>query len=229
MPRYLLFPVALTLAALAVAATAEADAVPCPADGISVDAATPDLQDRLCEIAEDAVSSLASCHLQQQRAIHVEVVEEVAHPIATCLAAFDCDHDRVRIVVRESYADLVEPGDPYALFPPDVLVRTLMFHEITHALIEQNAAGREVPAVDHEYIAAAMELEHMDPAWRQTLLDHARLDAPAEGRINIWIYRLEPRRFAANAWLHFRLPENGCGLVARLVAGETSFQTTEDR
>jgi hypothetical protein len=135
------------------------------------------------------------------------VVEEVAHPVATCLAAFDCAHDRVRIVVRDSYADLVEPGDPYALIPPDVLVRTLMFHEITHALIEQNAAGREVPAVDHEYIAAAMELEHMDPAWRQTLLDHARLDAPAEGRINIWIYRLEPRRFAANAWLHFRLPQ----------------------
>lgn len=229
MPRYLLFPVALTLAALAVAAPAEADAVPCPADGMSVDAATPDLRDRLCEIAEDAVSSLASCHLPQQRPITVEVVEEVAHPVATCLAAFDCAHDRVRIVVRDSYADLVEPGDPYALIPPDVLVRTLMFHEIAHALVEQNAAGREVPAVDHEFIAAAMELEHMDPVWRQTLLDHARLDRPSEGRIDIWIYRLEPRRFAVNAWLHFRLPENGCLLVARLVTGGTSFQPAEDR
>ena len=74
---------------------------------------------------------------------------------ATCLAAYDCDYDRIRIVVRNDYAGLVEPEDPYARFPADVMVETLLIHEITHALIDQNAEAKQVPLVDHEYIAAA--------------------------------------------------------------------------
>jgi hypothetical protein len=174
-------------------------------------------------MAQGAVSSISACRLPQQRPIRIEVVDEIDHPFATCLAAFDCDYDRIRIVVRQSYEHLVEPDDPYASFPPEVLVRTLLFHEISHALIEQNSRSRDVPLVDHEYIAAAMELANMEPTWREAILRFAALEAPAEGRINIWTYRLNPRRFAANAWLHFALPENGCDLVGRLVGGAATF------
>jgi hypothetical protein len=225
MPRKLPQFLALVVGALPIAAHGGRDPVECPSDGITVQAVTPEQAALICEFAQEAVSQISSCHLPQQRPISVEVVDEIAHPFATCLAAFDCDYDRIRIVVRDSYARLVEPDDPYADFPPEELVRTLLFHEIAHALIEQNSADRQVPLVDHEYIAAAMELEHMDPTWRETILHYANLETPVDGRVNIWIYRLEPRRFAANAWLHFRLPQNGCEFVGRLVTGDASFDS----
>jgi hypothetical protein len=225
MPKKLIQILALVFGVLPIAAFGEHDEGECPYVGISVKAATPDQAERICEFAQEAVSLISSCHLPQQRPIRIEVVDEIAHPFAICLAGFDCDYDRIRIVVRDSYTALVEPEDPYADFPPEALVRTLLFHEITHALIEQNSADREVPLVDHEYIAAAMELEHMDPALRETILHYANLETPADGRVNIWIYRLDPRRFAANAWLHFRLPRNGCDLVERLVTGDASFDS----
>jgi hypothetical protein len=151
------------------------------------------------------------------------MVDDIAHPFAVCLAAYDCDFDRVRVVGRQDYSDLVGPGDPYAEFPSAVLVRTLLSHELTHALIQHTAMGAEVPLIDHEYTAAAMELELMEPQWRDLILDYSGLDGPSESRIDIWIYRLEPRRFAANAWLHFSAPGNGCDLVLRLVRGDFSF------
>lgn len=167
---------------------------------------------------------MTACTLGQTRPIRIDVVDEVPHPFATCLAAFDCDYDRVRIVIREDYAGLVEPEDPYAQLPLEVLVRALLTHELGHALIFQTAEGREVALTDHEYIAAAMELEQMPAEWRAMILDAAGFTAPAEGRINIWIYRMSPRRFAANAWLHFSQPGNGCALVSDLVAGRRSLE-----
>lgn len=228
MPKQLAFIFATVLGAIPLAADAQDGFVECSGDGISVWAETPELQSLLCGLADEAVSSITSCQLPQIHPVRIEVVGEIVHPFATCLAAFDCDHDRIRIVVRDDYTELVEPDDPYADFPPDVLLRTLLFHEITHALIEQNSLGREVPPVDHEYISASIELAHMEPSWRQTILDYANLDVPAEGRINIWTYRMDPRRFAANAWLHFQLPQNGCDLVGQILARETTFDSQGD-
>lgn len=225
MPKRLPLFLALVIGTLPLAAHGVDGLFECPNDGISVQAGTRDHAELLCQLAQEAVYHTSWCNLPQKRPISIEVVDEIVHPFATCLAAFDCDYDRIRIVMRDSYVQLVDPEDPYASLPPEVLVRTLVFHEITHALIEQNSPDREVPLVDHEYIAAAMELEHMDPIWREVILDYANLSTPADGRVDIWIYRLEPRRFAANAWLHFRLPQNGCELVGRLVTGDATFDS----
>lgn len=195
----------------------------CEGSDIIVEAPDPGLGQSLCAMAQEAIDTFSSCNLPQLRPVVIDVVDEIVHPHASCLAAYDCALDRIRIVVRDSYEGLVEPDDPYASFPPAILLRTLLIHEMSHALIEQNTPGRDVALVDHEYVAAAMELESMPPEWRERVLDYSLIGAPSLSRIDIWIYRLEPRRFAANAWLHFRLPESGCDLIGALVDGSRSF------
>jgi hypothetical protein len=212
------------LAACALVAPLAAQPVACPAGGFDITGADPALAVSLCHAAEEAAAALEACNLPQRSPLTIEVVDEIAHPFGTCLAAYDCAYSRIRLVLREDYTDLVDPDDPYAAMPRDVLHGTLLTHEITHALVEQNTPGREVPLIDHEYIAAAMELDHLPPEWRGAILDYAGLDAPATGRINIWIYRIAPRRFAANAWLHFAAPGHGCDLIGELLAGTVTFE-----
>ena len=48
-------------------------------------------------------------------------------------------------------------------------------------------------------------------------------DAPARSRVNSNILYFSPDHFAANAWEHFRTREDPCGYVARVVAGEITF------
>jgi len=167
---------------------------------------------------------LQGCGLKQSRALTLEIVDEASHPLASCLAYFDCDYDLVRITDPSTWSLLLEDDYSYASLPTEVTLRAVLTHEITHALVTQTAGDRRVPMVDHEYIAASMELEFMEEGWRDVLLAVTPLELPPkEGLINIWIYGFAPRKFGVNAWQHFSLPENGCSLVQRIVNGDASF------
>ncbi len=189
-----------------------------------VDAEEADLASVVCEVLPQLRDQLEACGLHQARRVTVEIVERIDHPLGSCLAYFDCDYDLIRITEPKKYRDLTADDAVYSRFPEEVTLRSLLAHELTHALVTQTAAARQIDMVDQEYIAGAMELELMEPKWREVYLEAAATDAPpSPSLIDIWIYGFTPRSFAANAWRHFRRPENGCNLVQKIVAGEESF------
>lgn len=181
------------------------------------------LEARICDAAAAIAPRLEACGLPFDAPLGIEVVPGTSHPLGECLAAYDCAGDRVRITDPATWPGLLGPGEAYASLPPDVLLTALLTHETAHAL-----AARAVPdlaSVDQEYIAAAIELDVMDPSWRKVLTDAAPVALPPkESLISQGIYVLAPRKFATNAWQHFSLPENGCALVRDILAGETSFE-----
>lgn len=199
--------------------------LPCSDPMFFVDAPDKSMAQDLCTLAADIRGHLEGCGLKQDRELTIEMVDELRHPLSSCLAYFDCEFDLVRVLDPAAYDKLLGDDEPYAGLPPEITLRALLAHEITHALVTQTADDRKVPLVDHEYIAAAMELELMDEAWREVLLAKAPVDLPPkESLISIWVYGFAPRKFGVNAWQHFRLPENGCSLVQRIVDGDASFQ-----
>lgn len=212
----------LVLAAV-LAGPLRAEPLPCPDPRFEVDADDPDLAMQLCDLAAEAADRLSACGLTPTRPLLIEVVESIAHPVADCLAAYDCDFDRIRISHPDGFDGLLPAGSPYSELPTDVLLGALLTHELSHAFLHQTAMQREITPVDHEYVAAAMELDSLQEEWRQVLLDHSLLEEARPGLIDIWIYRLEPRRFSANAWLHFQAPGNGCALIGRIAEGRHSF------
>ena len=217
-------PVLTVLSCLFMPASALADPIPCVDQSFYVEADDPEMTQALCEVATDIRRELATCGLAQSRPLTIEMVDEVSHPMGDCLAYFDCDYDLVRITDPDSYIDLLGDDASYSALPAMVVVRALLTHEITHALVTQTAADRTVPMVDQEYVAAAMELEFMDEKWRNALINANPVSLPPkEGLIDIWIYGFQPRKFAVNAWQHFDLPENGCSLVQKIVGGQKSF------
>lgn len=199
--------------------------LPCADPMFAVHGNGDEMTQELCTMATEIRSQLEGCGLKQYRALTVEIVNEISHPLSNCLAYFDCEYDLVRIADPSTWEEyFLERDEAYASLPAEVTLRALMTHEITHALVTQAAGDRQVPLVDQEYIAAAMELELMEKKWRDVLLKVSPVNLPPkEGLIDIWIYGFAPRKFGVNAWQHFSLPENGCGLVHRLIEGEASF------
>lgn len=204
-------------------AVAGADPAPCPDTRFLVEAATTGLQDQLCRDASHLSATLAACGLVQSRPLLIQIVQDIEHPVAECLAAYDCDFGRIRILDPAHFATAIPETSPYAALPPDVLIRSLLAHELSHALLDQGALNHEIALVDHEYVAAAMELDQMPDEWREVMLAESMLSEARDGLVNIWIYRLEPRRFAANAWLHFQSPGHGCTLVRDIAEGRQSL------
>ena len=172
----------------------------------------------------EIVDQLASCGLKQSRALTIEIVDSISHPLGDCIAYFDCEYDVIRITDSASWDALLADDEAYAILPTDITLRAFLTHEITHAFVTMSAPDRNIPMVDQEYIAASMELEFMGRNWRDALLAAVDLKVPpSEGLIDILIYGFAPRDFGVNAWRHFRLPENGCSLVQRIVVGGFSF------
>lgn len=197
---------------------------PCPDPMLTVDANDDSLALKICGMATEVRDTLNICGLKQSRALTIEISAEMSHPLGSCLAYFDCEYDLIRVSDPLNWDSLLEEDQAYANLPAEVTLRALLTHEITHALVTQTAGDRQVPMVDQEYIAASMELELMEETSREILLALAPVKLPPkEGLIDIWIYGFSPRKFAANAWQHFSLPENGCSLVQQILDGDVSF------
>ncbi|WP_413720454.1 DUF6639 family protein [Silicimonas sp. MF1-12-2] len=190
----------------------------------AVDANDDTMTLQLCEMATEIRDKLEVCGLKQSRVLTIEIADGASHPLANCLAYFYCEFDLVRVTNPSTWDALLEEDQAYAGLPANVTLKALLTHEITHALVAQTAGDREVALVDQEYIAASMELEFMEEAWRDVLLGASTVTLPPKvGLIDIWIYAFSPRKFAVNAWQHFNLPENGCAPVQQIVVGDVSF------
>lgn len=80
-----------------------------------------------------------------------------------------------------------------------------------------------VPRIDHEFIANALERAALAPEHRKTLLDAAGIEPPISAEmIDVFIYGLAPRRFAAAAYLHFK--ESGCETITQILHGTATFR-----
>lgn len=196
----------------------------CADTNFQVEAGTPELKETLCEIVPEIRDDLGTCGLKQHRPLTVEVVDDVSHPMGSCIAYFDCEYDLIRLTNPDLFQTVLDDTSPYARLPAEITMKAILTHELAHALATQSAGEHRLDMVDQEYIAAAMELDSMEQEWRQVLLDASLVSLPpSEGLIDIWFYGFAPRKFGVSAWNHFRQPEHGCQLIRRMVAGEVSF------
>ncbi len=172
----------------------------------------------VCDAAMAAGDSLATCGMEMPVPVEIETVASLAAGRDACLASYDCDLGRIRILAPELLADHLPPGDAYAALPQETAFRSLLAHELVHALIARRSGGEALHRVDEEYVADALELAALGPVDRGAFLEAAG----EGGQITLYWSRFAPRRFAAAAWRHFEA--RGCGVVQEILDGRFSFQ-----
>jgi hypothetical protein len=101
------------------------------------------------------------------------------------------------------------------------LFRSVIAHEIAHAVSDRYFATELPSQRAQEYIAAVVTLATMDTFHLQRLLDDKPLPGfSEESEISLLFYLLSPGGFMVKAYRHFLLPENGAGFLAAVLAGE---------
>jgi hypothetical protein len=213
-----------TVLAAALALPAAGEPRMCADANLSVAAAAPEAAELACRLAVDAKAVIEACGLIQTRPIRIELVAALDHGSGACLGASDCEARVIRVVAPDHLAGTVALEPPYSLFPAEVLFRALIAHELAHALLSQAGEGVDLAFVDHEYVAAVMELETMAPEWREVYFAAAPVGLPPKpGLISPMIYGFAPRKFTVNAWHFFRAEPDGCARVREIAAGTFSF------
>ncbi len=196
----------------------------CPDRDIAVTSTSPESAVLACNYAMQAKTRIVACGLDQNRPIQIFIEDRIAHDFADCLATYDCSDDVIRVTDPVSLSDRLEEENPYRVLPVNGLFQALISHEMAHALLEQSSSGTDLAFVDHEYVAAAMELDSLDQEWREALIDAAPVSLPPKAElISAMIYEIDPRKFATNAWRYFNAETDGCERIRRIADGDFSF------
>ena len=84
------------------------------------------------------------------------------------------------------------------------MYESVIVHEVSHAIVEQNLAYRPSSRVVHEYIAYAAQLSTMTPDLRRDILRRYQRPGYADVDEMSWVYyELDPSGFGVKVYRHF--------------------------
>lgn len=190
----------------------------------------------VCRAAAFAEATLAKCQISPKRPYVVRLMPDVRNAYGNCIfGQFRAgERDVAAIVTLDTAAALVasipdgEPMGVYRQLPAAELHHSLIVHEISHAIIHRNLSVAPCHAV-YEYIAAVAQISSLSETSRQIYLAaFAGEDRYATEMFNDLVLAMNPARYAAAAYRHFHLPENGCAFVHRLLADQNTLPRLPD-
>jgi len=215
---------ATPLFALPVAATHNSAEEGCSGTMVGIAAASAEERRLACSGTIEALRLLARCGIAPRKPFHIEIAKELHHPIGGRISAlYDANQERILVTKYNDILKLVL-GTPYEGLPRPEYYKSLIVHEVVHALMHQNSRHRPRNQAAHEYPAYALQIESLLPALRDRFLRSANATAaPGDFLLNDFILFSDPALFAARAYTHFKASPDGCAHLNALLVGEVSF------
>lgn len=172
-----------------------------------------------CAGAADAASFLSAQGLDTSKPVGLELVD--ALPGHASASAVGCYLDAERRAFVLTYAAFRKRKTWFGLPIDPALYRSLVAHEVAHAIAAASFRVEHPTIQAKEYIAYVTMFSKMIPAQRERVL----AKFPGEGFKGDWqmtttIYLLDPLRFGAQAYRHFLKPEHGSRYLHDILAGD---------
>ena len=196
----------------------------CAEAPVDVTAASPMERHLACDAAGQALRRLERCNISSRTPLRIEILGEVRRPSGgTIFGGFDPVRESVLVTRYENVAPLAA-GTPFGLLPQDEFYKSLIFHEVVHAVMHQN---HKRPPANHaacEYPAYALQIESLPRDLREKFLQAFDVGADKNGfRFSDAILAFDPFFFAARAYEHFAASADGCAQLHALIEGEVAF------
>ena len=192
---------------------------------VDVASASSDERNLACSAAGDAIHLLSRCKIYLRTPLRVEITKEVLHPISkVALGFFDAKRQKIFVAQIANVPSLIR-GTPYGELPPRDFYKSLIVHEVVHAIMHQNYERQPMTRAAHEYPAYALQIESLPAEVRETFL--RSMNAGADALLfNDMVLAADPFYFAARAYEHFRASANQCAQLIALLEGEVAFIPT---
>jgi len=218
-PMHMFWGLRWVVVAVALMSSAtHAETLHCRSGNVLVHAANARDAETVCEGAGDAVGFLAGIGLDVAAEIQVQVVEQLPPEAGSNAAGCYVRSERYVYVPAATVYDRQKAGRGGALGL--IPYRSLIAHEMAHAIADNNFAVPRPTIQAHEYIASVTMFSTMPVAERASLLDMLPGDGfDAEEQISATLYLLAPHWFAAQSFRHYNRKDNGPAFLRRVLAG----------
>lgn len=214
---------ALTVAcALPLAALAQTDGqrvTTCTDVPVSVQAAEPADAALACAGAAAAFAFLVPLGVTLPPEVRVELVPQLPPDLrADAVGCYAMQSRRTFVLTRKRF---LARGNWFGLPTNDALYRSIVAHEVAHAVVGCHVGGRQMPTAAHEYVAYVVMFATMDPAVRQAALQvNPGRGYEYDAQINDLQYAFDPMRFGIEAYRHWLRQSDGADFLRRVLAGQ---------
>lgn len=190
-------------------------------DGANVHVRAADLEDAraACEAALGALAFLARHGLAIDLLVELDVQPRLPpglHPSA--VGSYNRRSHRVTVL---SFAALAARGTWFGVPIDRELHRSVVVHEVAHAVLGGQPGAAALAPLAHEYMAYVAMFGTMDPPLRERVLaHHPGTGFDNDAQINSQMYALDPTHFGVSAWKHFQRLADGRAYFQRILGGE---------
>ena len=146
--------------------------------GVAVDVTASSSEERLlaCAAAGEALELLGRCKIYARKRVSVHILSELNHPQGgQTFGVFDPFRQRA-VVTRFSNIPALVEATPYASLPHADFYRSLIVHEVVHAVMHQNLIRPMTSRSAHEYPAYALQIESLPLSAREKFLQSVNAD-----------------------------------------------------
>jgi len=191
----------------------------CPGLPVRVVAPGPRAHREACAGAGDAVRFLAAAGVRVDSALTLRIVDVLPQPVSD--TAGGCYMHASQVAYVRTLSRCTPDATPFGLPVDAALYRSIIVHEVAHAIAGASFADRRPPVVAHEYVAYVTQLATMPDALRRKILRrHADVTYTSADQLNTMVFMMDPARFAVLAWLHHQ--RQGAAFLRAAIAG-TAF------
>jgi hypothetical protein len=177
-----------------------------------------------CSAANQLLQLLAHCQITPRRAPYIEISKEVRQPLGRPIfGLFDVKRQRVVVTRFANIPGLVK-GTPYGGIPLEDFYKSVVVHEVVHAVAHQLLKRPASSLAAYEYPAYALQIASLPPTTRDEFLRSFGQIAVGPGSLftDSLLY-FDPFFFGARAYQHYRKSANGCRGLAALLEGDAGF------
>jgi len=214
---------ALTLSLLIsfLAHSATAAEVHCARENVTIYSETPRDARLACVGAFDAIRFFKQYGVKTRSVIELHIQGDFEDKVTGQSAAGYYDFRSRRAYVLP-FSDLKERVTPFDIAVDDVLYRSIVTHEIAHAIVAESFSVSNPSLKAREYLAYVATFSMMPADYRRRIFE--KKTAPAfenEMDINSIMYLFNPIFFGQRAYKHFRQLSKPSAFIRQTLAGQT--------
>jgi hypothetical protein len=217
--RNLIFPIGLVTALMTPLHGAEMTCMP---SGVHVEATRSEDADRVCEAVQVAQSVFDGCGLPGvPSGLRINVVENLRHG---CVALYHCGENWIETLAPDAMQKRRLPGSAFEWLDIEDYFRSVVVHELAHAVFDELPCPFEACVAAAEYISYALQVMSLTPKQQKTFEERAALDRKiSRDELNAMYLFMAPSKFAQKAWTHVSQREDPCAFLGQVIDGTVLF------
>lgn len=172
-----------------------------------------------CQGADDAIAFLRAQGLDVSHAVAVDLVHRMPEAADASSAGHYLESEGRALVM--GFREFASFGTWFGLPIDQALYRSLVAHEVAHALAARNFCVDRPSIQAKEYIAYVTMLATMPTDLRERILaNYPNHGYDDEVQMSSTIYMFDPMRFGVQAYRHFLRPGNGRDFLRAILRGD---------